>query len=170
MPKKKPAIPLKSKLTATFIVVAFSVLLDQFTKALALQHLRGKPGHSFLWDSIRLEYAENTGAFLSLGANLDPKMRTLLFVIGVFFIIGFCVLWLVRTAHNWVTVISLAFVISGGVGNLIDRVSRGSVVDFLYFGIGPLHTGVLNVADMAITGGLLVMLYEQYWLERKRGA
>ena len=65
-------------------------------------------------------------------------------------------------------IVALSSVISGGVGNLIDRIWRGSVIDFIYIGVGPLHTGVFNIADMAITGGLMLMLYEQYLAEKKK--
>ncbi len=162
-----PQITLKSKLLVSTVIVVVSVVLDQLTKVMASDALKGRPGFSYLGDTVRLQYAENSGAFLSLGASLDPGARTLLFVIGVVAIIGFCCVWLVRSAHSWVTIVALATVISGGIGNLIDRVSRGSVIDFIYMELGPLHTGVFNVADMAITGGLLVMLYDQYVTERR---
>ncbi|MGZ3719958.1 MAG: signal peptidase II, partial [Bdellovibrionota bacterium] len=132
------------------------------------QSLKGRPGISLLGDTLRFEYAENSGAFLSLGAQLDQGTRTLLFVLGVMVIIGFCVVWLFKSAHTWLSIIALSAVISGGIGNLIDRVWRGSVIDFIYMGIGPVHTGVFNVADMAITGGLIVMLYDQYVIEKRK--
>jgi signal peptidase II len=163
-------IPLKPKLLLSAAIIVISVLLDQAVKLLAANSLKGRPGLSYLGDTVRLEYAENTGAFLSLGAQLDQGTRTLLFVLGVMVIIGFCVVWLVKSAHTWLTIAALAAVISGGIGNLIDRVWRGSVIDFIYMGIGPVHTGVFNVADIAITGGLLVMLYDQYVIDKRRPA
>ena len=83
-------------------------------------------------------------------------------------IIGFCLAWLFKSANTWLAIVALSSVISGGIGNLIDRVWRGSVIDFVYIGVGPIHTGVFNIADMAITGGLLVMLYEQYVIEKTK--
>lgn len=59
--------------------------------------------------------------------------------------------------HSSVAAVALLF--AGGVGNLIDRVtSGGSVVDFINLGIGPVHTGIFNVADVAITVGALILL------------
>lgn len=156
-------VPMRQKLLVSALIVLVSVALDQFTKLLAWNNLRGQPGYSWMDGIFRLEYAENTGAFLSLGADMSDGARTIFFVVGVVIIIGFCVFWLVKSAHNWLAVISLAAVISGGIGNLIDRVSRGAVIDFLFMGIGPLRTGVFNVADIAITGGLIAMLIEQYF-------
>lgn len=163
-------VPLKKKLLVSSLIVVVSVVIDQITKLLAWNHLRGTPGHSYLGGIFRIEYAENTGAFLSLGAEMSEGARTAFFIVGVVLIIGFCVFWLVKSAHNWLAIVSLAAVISGGIGNLIDRVSRGSVIDFLFMGIGPLRTGVFNVADIAITGGLLAMLYEQYLTGKKESA
>lgn len=158
----KAVLPQK-KLIVSSLIVFFTVVLDQFTKWIAWHSLRGTPGHAYLGGVFRIEYAENSGAFLSLGAEMSDGMRTAFFVVGVVFIIGFCVFWLWKSAHNWLAIISLASVIAGGIGNLIDRVMQGFVIDFLFMGIGPLRTGVFNVADIAITGGLLAMLYEQYW-------
>ncbi len=56
-------------------------------------------------------------------------------------------------------ILAIALVVGGGLSNLIDRlVNEGRVVDFMQLGIGPLRTGVFNVADVAIMGGLAVML------------
>lgn len=160
--KRIEPVPRQKKAVLTALILFFTIIVDQIVKYLAYQYLRGQPGHSFLWDTIRLEYAENSGAFLSLGASLDPSMRTLLFVVGVLVIIGFCLVWLIRSPLSHAGVLALSLVIAGGIGNLIDRVSRGSVVDYIFMGIGPLHTGVFNVADIAISGGLVLMLYDQY--------
>ncbi len=158
----------KSKALACTLIVLVSVVVDQLVKLIAAQGLRGRPGLSYLGDTLRFEYAENTGAFLSLGAQLDQGTRTLFFIIGVVVIIGMCLVWLFRSANTWLGVIALSSVISGGIGNLIDRVWRGYVIDFIFMGIGPLHTGVFNIADIAITGGLFVMLWDQYLVERNK--
>lgn len=158
----------KAKLLFTAVFVFLVVVIDQVTKLIAYRSLRGTGGYSYLGGTFRIEYAENTGAFLSLGADMPDAARTAFFVVGVLIIIGFCVFWLWKSAQNWFAIVALAAVISGGIGNLIDRVSRGSVIDFLWMGIGPLRTGVFNVADIAISGGLVLMLLEQYVFERRR--
>ena len=58
--------------------------------------------------------------------------------------------------------LALALIVAGGVGNLIDRMtsSGGVVIDFLNLGIGPVRTGVFNVADMAITGAFFLLLLQ----------
>jgi signal peptidase II len=160
----------KSKLIVSTLIIFVSITVDQITKWLAWENLRGRPGYSYFGGIFRLEYAENTGAFLSLGADMSDGARTAFFVFGVLGILIFCAYWLFKSAHNWLAIISLAAVISGGIGNLIDRVSRGAVIDFLFMGIGPVRTGVFNVADIAITGGLMAMLLEQYLAGKNENA
>jgi signal peptidase II len=60
------------------------------------------------------------------------------------------------------SVVALALVIAGGIGNLIDRVVQGFVVDYVHMGLLGLRTGVFNVADVAISGGLLMLVALQY--------
>lgn len=161
-PGSSPGVGPKQKMLVSAAIVAVSVVVDQWVKWLAAQNLRGRPGFEYFGGAVQFEYVENTGAFLSLGAQMSPEARTLFFVVGVLFILAFCVFSLVRTARSWMSVVALALVISGGIGNLIDRVSRGSVIDFVHMGLGPVRTGVFNVADVAISVGLVLMLWAQY--------
>ncbi|HEV2720597.1 MAG TPA: signal peptidase II, partial [Thermoanaerobaculia bacterium] len=105
-------------------------------------------------------YTENAGAFLSLGDNLPVHLRTIIFDVVVAIGLIAAIVVLARgkvTAHG--DDIALAFIVGGGIGNLIDRIRfSGKVTDFIYLQAGPLHTGVFNVADMAITFGVLWLL------------
>ncbi len=95
---------------------------DRFTKDLAQQHLAMQPPLSWFQNTIRLEYVENTGAFLSLGAGLSPAARTILFqALPALFLLGlFLYIWRFREgAAVWVT--GCCLVLSGGIGNLWDR-------------------------------------------------
>lgn len=139
---------------ALFGLVATTIGCDQVTKGLAVSHLRGTPEQTFLGGSIRLEYAQNTGAFLSLGAGWPAGIRTAAFTAGTAIILLFCVAAIARSHGKRLAVVGLSLVIAGGVSNLVDRVVHGWVIDFLNVGIGPLRTGIFNVADMAIMLGI----------------
>ena len=133
---------------------------DQVTKALAAQHLAGRPPVMMLGGAFRLLYAENTGAFLSLGSGLPETARIWIFVVITGAVLGLLLFYGLThkdSLRPW-EVVALALVVGGGIGNLIDRVTLGLVRDFLFLGVGRLRTGVFNVADMAITGGALLML------------
>jgi signal peptidase II len=141
-----------------------TLILDQLTKWIAKAYLQPGMIFSYLGDSFRLQYAETTGAFLSLGASLPDPWRQLIFtgLVGVFLaaLLGY-LLFSQNLTHF--AVLCLSLVCAGGISNLIDRIAYdGRVVDFLNVGIGPLRTGIFNVADMAITGGALLMLVDSF--------
>jgi len=145
--------------TVTLGVLSLSVGCDQATKRVAVQMLKDGPVHSFLMDTFRLQYAENPGAFMSLGANLPSWARQGLFTVGVgVLLLGFAVAALSIKALPLSRVAALAALAGGGFGNWMDRVmSHGVVVDFLNIGVGPVRTGIFNVADVAIMVGALFL-------------
>jgi len=136
---------------------------DQVTKHIATDRLSGSPGRSFLAGTLRLEYAENTGAFLSLGENLPDNLRTILLVGGCGLMLIGLVAFAIRFRVKGGVLVSISLLVAGGMSNLIDRVARGSVVDFLNVGVGGFRTGIFNVADIAIVAG--VLLYA--WTSRR---
>ena len=144
---------------ALLAVVVTTVGCDQVSKHLATTHLRNSPPRSYLHDSVRLEYAENTGAFLSLGAGLRPEVRSLLSSAGTGVFLFACVFLALRRRWPPVRVLGMSLLFAGGLSNLIDRVVQGTVVDFLNVGIGPLRTGIFNVADMAVVLGLVLFVF-----------
>jgi signal peptidase II len=138
--------------------VALTIGCDQVSKRVAATHLMGVPPQSFLGDTVRLEYAENAGAFLSLGADLPAWARTALFTVGTGIIVVLCAFAALRKAWVGLPQLGFALVMAGGVSNLADRIQHGAVVDFLNVGIGSLRTGIFNVADMAIMAGVAFLL------------
>lgn len=141
------------------LVAGSCVGCDQVTKAVAHQHLAGQEVFSMLGGTVRLSYVENPGAFLSLGADLPAAVRFWAFGVLVALALAAVTAHLVmgRTtsaAH----LVGMAMILGGGLGNLIDRASTGVVRDFLNMGIGPLRTGIFNLADLAITTGFVIVL------------
>lgn len=143
-------------------IVAACVALDQATKWIARKHLSPDGFYSFAGDTFRLQYAENTGAFLSLGSSLPEPWRHLVFTILVgIFLLGLLTFVLFTRNTPPCAIVCLALVCAGGLSNLIDRIAHnGRVVDFLNVGIGWLRTGIFNVADMAITGAAVFLLID----------
>jgi signal peptidase II len=139
-------------------VVATTIGCDQVSKHVASTHLMDGPGRSYLGDSLRLEYSENTGAFLSLGAGLPWWARTTLFSVGTAVLLIGCVVAALTRRSKGVALFGLWLLFAGGFSNLVDRVVHGRVIDFLNVGIGPVRTGIFNVADMAIMLGVALLL------------
>jgi signal peptidase II len=145
------------------LLVATTIGCDRVTKHIAKTSLDGTAGRSFFADTVRLVYAENTGGFLSLGADLAPVVRTAIFTIGTGLVLAATLMAAVRLDWTALQLVALSLMFAGGASNWIDRVARGTVVDFLNVGVGPLRTGVFNVADVALMlgGVILAFTYRQ---------
>jgi signal peptidase II len=141
-------------------IVVVCVLLDQGTKLLAEQ-LLPRTTIRLLGDLVRLHLSENTGAFLGMGSNLSEPLRFWLFTVaGGLLLVPVAIAALTAPELGTDGIVALAAVLGGGLGNVIDRATRGGeVVDFLNFGIGRLRTGILNVADIFITFGALYVMW-----------
>ena len=141
-----------------------SIGCDQGTKELARSTLAFEPPISWFHNTVRLEYAENAGAFLSLGTSLPEDIRFLLFQLGIGAGLLALLIALFRSRPNSILfVIGWCLILGGGVGNLLDRVvHHGRVIDFMNLGIGPIRTGIFNLADVYITIGALMLLFVSF--------
>ncbi|MCC6334715.1 MAG: signal peptidase II [Myxococcales bacterium] len=166
-------MPLLRRLLLFFGVTVVSMAVDQATKQVATAALKGQPPRMYLGDVVRLLWAQNEGAFLSLGASLPDGARYWVLTIGVgVLLLSLTVYALASKALDGIQVASYALIASGGFSNWIDRARfDGSVVDFMQLGIGatPL-TGVFNVADLAILGGIGVLFWHGWRAERRAKA
>ncbi len=142
-------------------VLASCVGCDQLTKNIARQSLAHSAPLAYLHNTFRLQYVENPGAFLSLGAGSSEHARFWIFtLITGIFLAGMLIYLLAATKSSTVKTVALSLVVGGGIGNLIDRVFNGGrVIDFMNMGIGPLRTGIFNVADLAISFGIIWYLF-----------
>jgi signal peptidase II len=139
-------------------IIFLTIALDQGTKLIARRTLMNEfPRHYA--GVLTLLYTENPGAFLSLGSNLPVGVRHLVFdgLVSIGLLVAAFALFKARMGLGE-DALAIAFIIGGGAGNLIDRFRFGGLVtDFIYLAAGPLHTGVFNIADMAITGGVIAI-------------
>lgn len=151
-------LSLRQKLRILVAMFVLAVGLDQITKELARQYLQGQPTQSYFFDTIRILYSENTGAFLGMGAFLPAPTRFLIFTLLVSILLGGLLLFVLTRPIDRGHTIVYTGIIGGGMGNLIDRLMHnGAVTDFLNVGIGGLRTGIFNVADMFITFGIVTL-------------
>jgi len=156
------------------------VLLDQWTKALVRQRMHLQESIPIIPHLFNLTYIRNPGAAFGLFVGMDKSYRTLFFllitvaaivVIGYFFLAsilddrrlarsgGSAASW-----HNRWLRIGLALVFGGAIGNLIDRMRYGEVVDFLDWYLGAYHWPAFNVADSSITIGVSILLAAAFFL------
>jgi signal peptidase II len=162
----------KGKALATYLplllVVVSIVGCDCVSKHVATQTLSGLPAQSYFFDVVRLSYAENPGSFLSLGAALPEPVRFALFTLGTALLLAFLVMHAIRSRWAGGSLLALSMCVAGGASNCVDRLSDGRVVDFLNVGLGPIRTGIFNVADVAIVTGVVILLFSEHSRGRKQ--
>ena len=138
-------------------IIVGSVILDQVTKWLAVTFLAGGDSVTVIPSVFRFTYVENDGAAFGM---LDDH-RWVFMVVSSVAIVGLLVfLWKFAPDSVWVK-IGLSFIIGGGIGNMIDRVALGYVIDFLDFCAFPkIWPWVFNVADSFVcVGGGIVFVW-----------
>lgn len=145
-----------------FCIISIALIsCDRVTKNLAKTHLMNHADISYLHNTIKLEYAENTGAALSLGDSLPKAVSFWLLSIIPLALMAALVVYTLKNLDklNTLKLVALALIFAGGIGNVIDRLFFDRhVTDFLNVGIASLRTGIFNVADMAVTAGVICLL------------
>lgn len=152
--------PLKRSLLILVLLIS-CIGCDQIMKDVARQHLASQEPMSWFHNTVRLEYAENTGAFLSFGVGFSEEVRMALFqIIPALALIGLTIFLVVSQSASTLATVAWCLVLSGGVSNLLDRMlHHGRVIDFMNLGIGPIRTGIFNVADACISVGIALILF-----------
>jgi signal peptidase II len=149
----------------SILAVALLVFLDRISKIAAVAAFGAGDTKEFLFGLFQFRYTENTGAAFSSFAD----NKSILIVFTALVIILCLFVLLAKKVKAKIPVVCLVLIVSGGIGNLIDRIAKGYVVDF----IEPLfmNFAVFNVADIFITcGAILLMCYEVATLIREKQA
>ena len=129
---------------------------DRVTKDLAKEHLRDQPARSYLHDTFRLEYVENTGAAMSFADDLSRQASFWLLGILPLAALTGLFAYVVAHARDMPTsrLVALTLIFAGGMGNILDRLLFDRhVPDFMNLGLLSLRSGIFNFADLWITAG-----------------
>jgi signal peptidase II len=160
---------MKRKYWILVVVFVICLVLDQATKLLIVRHVPLHQARDVIPGLFAIVHVENRGAAFGLLANL-PGAGTLFVVISLIAIVLICASfrWL-KEEEVWIP-FCLSLVLTGAVGNLIDRFRLGSVVDFLDVHYRGWHWPAFNVADSCITIGVLLLAVKIVWGEKKDAA
>jgi signal peptidase II len=151
-----------TRLFTAFLIALFVILMDQASKAWVLYDLMNPPTVlpvvPFL--DIVLTWNKGVGFGFLQAHSLWGKIALIAMALGISTALG---VWLWRTTDK-LLLISLSMIIGGALGNIIDRLHYGAVVDFIYVHVYILgyHFPAFNVADSAITVGVGLLLLESY--------
>jgi len=148
-------------------VTALVILFDWQTKAMATEALElYRPVEVFSW--LNMTLAHNYGAAFSFLSDAGGWQRWFFIVLssGVSLVL---LVWLIRLPRQeWLTALGLALILGGAIGNLVDRVQLGYVVDFIDVFYKDWHYPAFNVADSAITCGVVLLLLDMILIGRAR--
>nr|WP_304986116.1 signal peptidase II [Coxiella-like endosymbiont] len=151
MTSKKKALP-------WLRLSVFIIAVDQWTKYLIVHHLAfGRPIKIFLWLNLALNY--NIGAAFSFLGTEEGGWQIYLFALISLIVSVFLIIWLsrIQRSDKWKAV-GLSLVVGGALGNFIDRVRLGYVIDFIDFHIKDWHYATFNIADSAICVGVFLLI------------
>lgn len=141
-------------LTATAIV-----LLDQMTKAWIQKTMLLHQSIPVIPNLFNLTYIRNPGAAFGLFASGGGSLRSAFFIaVSVVALVVLSLLYTKAPRETYLLRFSLSLVVGGAIGNLMDRIRLGEVVDFLDFYLGSYHWPAFNVADSCITIGISLLI------------
>jgi signal peptidase II len=142
-------------------VATLVVCIDQLTKYLVSSNMPLHSSISVVNGLFSLTYIRNPGAAFGFLASAPLYFRSVFFISVTVAAILLIVYYIRKYDQGeWQFTLSLSLIMAGAIGNLIDRVRFGEVIDFLDFYIGPHHWPAFNVADSAISVGAVLLLFE----------
>ena len=164
---------MQTKVRTVSLIVAIILILDQVTKVLISHTLALHESILVIEPFFHLTYERNTGAAFSLFAQTPAWFRQPFFLGATGVAIVALILFLRQTdSANRLLVVAIAAVLGGAVGNLIDRLLYGEVIDFLLLHWRGYYWPAFNVADSCITLGVIGLLWssiQEYRAEKKYG-
>jgi signal peptidase II len=148
-------------------LIAALVIADQVTKALVLAYLPLHETVPVVPGLLNFTHVQNTGAaFGFLNAADFPFKPMVVTILALLALIAIALYALRYGSETWIGRFGLACVLGGALGNLVDRATRGHVVDFVDFYWGGFHFWAFNVADAAITVGAIALILEMLTARR----
>ena len=146
-------------------VSAILVLADQVSKAIVVRTMSLYESIPIIPNFFNFTYITNDGMAFGIDFPFGYFIFSAVSLLLTLFL--FWYLWSVRN-HSIVIRLGLAMIIAGAIGNLIDRLMLGEVIDFLDFMIRDFHWYVFNLADSYVTVGMVLLLIDSIILEKKR--
>jgi signal peptidase II len=135
------------------IIAAIIVIADQLVKYLISSSMDLNQTIPIIEDVLHLTYIHNSGAAFNLFEGRTGMLIALPLFVTLFILVYVVVK---RNKEHWLQLLSLSLIAGGGIGNLIDRISQGVVVDYIDFRVFP----IFNLADIAVTVGCgLLVIY-----------
>ena len=157
MPKTKHTAR-RFKIYFILALISFCIGCDQVSKTVVRKHITPTQEISVFEKYITFTKVENKGMAMGMGAKLPELSRFFFVVLFPILVLLFITILVLKSDIDKITLGGFAFIIGGGIGNIIDRIAFGSVTDFVIIDLGFYQTGIFNVADIAVCIGALTVL------------
>ena len=149
-------------------IVIINIGCDQVSKKIVRQNINPYQTIHLLSNHLTLTRVENTGAFLSTGDSLPKTAKNILLSLLPLIAIALGLIFILSKQNISNGMLAgFCFVIGGGIGNIFDRIMRGSVTDFLHVKLGGFQTGIFNMADMSIMIGVAIILIQSFFRKKQ---
>jgi signal peptidase II len=160
---------MKRKYWVLIVVCLLVLFLDQWTKMTVQRSLSLYQRIEVIHGFFNLVHVRNTGGAFGIFGGEGGGVGSLFFVVVSVVAIGSILILLIRLKEDEMIIsLSLSFILSGAVGNLIDRLWHGEVVDFLDFYVSSYHWPAFNIADSAICVGIGLMILALFVKDHKK--
>lgn len=144
---------MKKKYVIISLLILLLILFDQGIKLLVLKTIVDKPV-IIIDNFLKFIFVKNTGAAFGFLGN-----STNILVILTVMLLSYLINEIRRNIDSKLSIVSLSLIISGAIGNLIDRLFRGYVIDYISFTLFKREMAVFNAADIFITFGVILLMY-----------
>ena len=150
----------KNRNISISILITVSIVLDQLSKALIRENIDQYSEIKLIGEYFILTNIENSGAFLGMGSDFSPFIKTIFLLILPIIVLICIMIYVYRDKEiDKISLIGFCFIIGGGIANIYDRIIYGSVTDFLFIDLGGIFkTGIFNIADLSVTTGMIMIL------------
>lgn len=156
---------MKNKRNLSIIsLVILNIILDQLSKFWIRGNVAPYSDINIIADYFIITNVENSGAFLGLGSDFSPVIKSiLLLALPVGVLVTVLVYVFKDTSIDKLSLIGYSSIIGGGIGNIYDRFLYGSVTDFLFIDLGGVFkTGIFNIADLSVTTGMILIVWASF--------
>ena len=147
------------------IIIVSIIALDQWSKWAIKTSFNLYQSKPVIQDLLHFTYVTNDGMAFGLSFPGGKHVLLIMTILLTGFIVGF--LWKEKNGHPLIKY-GLALILSGAIGNLIDRLLYGKVVDFLDLMIGNFHWYIFNIADSSVTIGMILFIIHSIYIEQKK--
>ena len=145
------------------IIIVSIIALDQWSKWAIKTSFKLYQSKPVIQDLLHFTYVTNDGMAFGLSFPGGKHFLLIMTILLTGFILGF--LWKEKNGHPLIKY-GLALILSGAIGNLIDRLLYGKVVDFLDLMIGDFHWYIFNIADSSVTIGMILFIIHSIYIEQ----